>query len=194
MTDLEAVNRALTLIAVEPIGSLSDNTKVARTMNALKAGTKKIVLTEFPWSFAMRIIKLSPGGGTPPSSYSHAFTYPSDCLAVRRLYGGTDFRGVAEFRVLYSGSTLFIAANISAGEIEYIAHIENLDIWPMQIQECFVTRLASDAASALTGSPQMASALLEKYIALARSASQTSVAEENIPPGRAADYVRVRQE
>ena len=193
MTDLEVVNRALTLIAVEPIGSLSDNGKVARTMNALLPGTKRIVLNEFPWSFATRIEPLVPSAVTPPAGYSHAYAYPTDALSVHRVYSNADFRGIAEYRVLQSGSVNYIAANVSAGSVEYTAYVESVDLWPMQVTECLATRLASDAAAALTGSPQLASAMLEKYVMLARSAAQTSVVEENVPPARATDYVMVRQ-
>ena len=193
MTDLEVVNRALTLIAVEPIGSLLDNGKVARTMNALLPGTKRIVLNEFPWSFATRIEPLVASAVLPPVGYSHSFAYPANALSVHRVYNDADFRGVAEFRVLQSGSGNYIAANVAAGSIEYTSYVEDVSLWPMQIAECLATRLASDAAAALTGSPQLSAAMLEKYGTLARSAAQTSVVEENVPPARATDYVMVRQ-
>ena len=193
MTDLEVTNRALTLIAVEPIGSLSDNGKAARTMAALLPGTKRIVLNEFPWSFATRIDPLVPSAITPPAGYSRSFAYPADALSVHRVYNNTDFRGVAEYRVLQSGAVNFIAANVTSGSVEYTAYVDNVALWPAQIVECLATRLASDAAAALTGSPQLASAMLEKYAMLARSAAQTSVVEENVPPARATDYVMVRQ-
>ena len=193
MTDLEVANRALTLIGVEPIGSLADNGKAARTLNALLPGTKRIVLGEFPWSFATRILPLAPSGELPPPGYAKTFLYPPDALSVHRVYGSSDFRGVAEFRVLQSGTSNFIAANVQDGSVEFTARIDNVDLWPMPIVECLATRLASDAATALTGSPQLASALLEKYGMLASGAAQTSVVEENIPPLRATDYVLARK-
>ena len=189
MTDLEVVNRALTLIAVEPIGSLADSTKAARTMAALLPDCKKVVLNEFPWSFAMRIDPLVAAPGTPPAGYRNVFMYPDGALNIHRVYSGTDFRGVAEFRVLGE----VIAANVSSGSVEYTTYIPEVITWPRQIAECLVNRLASDAATALTGSPQLAMTLLEKYTMLARAASQTSVVEENIPPARATDYINARK-
>jgi hypothetical protein len=192
MTDLSAINRALTLIGVEPIGSLSDNGKAARTMSALIADTKRVVLNEFPWSFAQRIDALVESG-TPPTGYLKFFQYPDDALVIHRVYNNVDFRGVAEFRVLSNGSgTRGIAANIDAGSVEYTIDIQDLELWPTQIAECLVTRLASDAATALTGDARMGISLLEKYAALARVATQTSVVEENIPTMRATDYISTR--
>ena len=178
MTDLEAVNRALTLIAVEPIGSLADHTKAARIMSALLLDCKKVVLNEFPWSFAMRIEPLG-GKGAGMGGYRNTFVYPAGALSVYRIYGDTDFRGVAEFRVLGGR----IATNLDSGSVEYTAFIP----------ECLVNRLASDAATSLSGAPQLAMTLLEKYMKLAGVAAQTSVVEENIPPARNSDYVNARR-
>lgn len=192
MTDLQAANKALTLISVEPIGSLSDNGKAARTMNALLPDCKRVVLNEFPWSFATRIEPLTDAAGTPPGGYLKLFAYPTGALSVNRVYSDTDFKGVAEFRVLNQGGGLVIAANVEAGNVEYTLDIQDLATWPMQIAECLVNRLASDAATALSGDARMAISLLEKYSALARAASQTSVVEENVPPMRAVDYIAAR--
>lgn len=189
MTDLEVINRALTLISVETIGALADQSKAARVMVALLPETKKIVLNEFPWSFAMRIAPLIPSASAPPAGYLKAFTYPADALSVYRVSGNRDTGNVAEFRVIGN----VIAANITSGNVEYTAFVDALDLWPIQVGECLVNRLASDAATALTGSPQLAMTMLEKYMALARVASQTSVVEENVTPVRATDYIDSRK-
>ena len=188
MTDLEAANRALILLAVEPVGSLADHTKAARIMNALLPDCKKVVLNEFPWSFAMRIEPLS-GKGAGMGGYRNTFAYPSGALSVYRVYGDTDFRGVAEFRILGGR----IATNLDSGSVEYTAFIPDISLWPRQIAECLVTRLASDAATSLAGAPQLAMTLLEKYMRLAGIAAQTSVVEENVPPARNSDYINIRR-
>jgi hypothetical protein len=192
VTDLQAANRALTLLGVEPIGALTDNGKAARTMNALLPDCKRVVLNEFPWSFATRIDPLTDAGGIPPNGYLKLFAYPTGALSVQRVYSDTDFKGVAEFRVLDLGGSLAIAANVEGGSVEYTLDIQALETWPIQIAECLTTRLASDAATALAGDARLSISLLEKYAALARAASQTSVVEENVPPMRAVDYIAAR--
>ena len=192
MADLKVVNRALNLLGVEPIASLADSSKTPRIMSALLEDTRKVVLNEFPWSFAVRIDPLgasSPGIG----GYLYRYAYPGEALNVCRVYSDKDFRGIAEFRVLNGGSGNVIATNVASGKVEYIADVARLDLWPRQILECLATRLASDAAVQLTGSGQMMSALLEKYMMLARAAAQSSVVEENVPPLRADQYVKARK-
>ena len=187
--DLYTVNRALAFLGVAAIGSLADSSPAARVMAALLPDTKKVVLNEFPWSFALRIEPLVASSAAPPAGYLHAFAYPEKALNVQRVYGASGFRGLAEFRV--AGKV--IGANIESGTVEYTADVSDLNEWPRQILECLATRLASDAAMSLSGTPQLASAMFEKYTVLARMAAQTSVVEENVPLMRASEYVDVRR-
>ena len=183
MTELEAANRALTFIGVEPIGSLSDNGKPARIMNALLPLTKKTVLLEFPWAFATQFAALSYAGG-----YSRMFAVPSGALAIRRVYSDTDFKGAAEY--IRVGNS--IATNISSGTVEYTMDVPNLADWPAHVAECLATRLASDAAMALTGNPNLASAMMQKYMTLAQEAAQVNVVQGRVPPRRATQYIDAR--
>ena len=172
MTDLEAANRALVLIGVAPIGALSDASQPARTMRRMLDGTKRVVLSEFPWSFAHRAASLSPTADMPPPGFLHVFVYPSDAVNIDRVTDG--LRTLVPFQTLEGGR---IAANVA---------------WRGDVAECFVTRLASDAAATLTGSQQLAMALLEKYYRLVREAQQAGVVEEYGPFDRAVDYIAVR--
>lgn len=191
MTDLDIVNKALLLIGVEPIGSLKDHSKTARVMSALLPETKRVVLNEFPWTFALRIVPLTKKTGVTVSGYEYFYSFPSDALNVQRVYNDTGYRGIAEYRVVNNT----IATHIASGSLEYTAYVDDVTQWPAQVLECLVNRLASDAATSLTGQPQLATALLQKYMTLASHAAQVSVTEENIPPMRAADhnhYVQAR--
>lgn len=187
MTDLEAANRALVLIGVAPIGSLSDASQPARTMQRLMDGTKRVVLSEFPWSFAHRMAPLSSTADTPPPGFLHVFAYPADAVNVDRVMDG--LRTLVPFQTLGNGR---IAANVEQGYVEYTTWVPSLGAWRSDAVECFVTRLASDAAGTLTGSQQLAMALLDKYRVLLRGAAQTSVVEEHSPFDRATDYIAVR--
>ena len=98
-------------------------------------------------------------------------------------------RTLVPFQTLEGGR---IAANVERGHVEYTAWIPDLEAWRGDVAECFVTRLASDAAATLMGSQQLAMALLEKYYRLVREAQQTGVVEEYGPFDRAVDYIVVR--
>jgi hypothetical protein len=186
MTDLEAANRALVMIGVEPIGSLSDRNKTARVISGLLPITKKVVLNEFPWNYALRIEPLVPKSGATVKGYSHVFQRPADALSVQRVYSDNGFSGTGDYRIVGDS----IGANIESGSVEYVAWVENLEDWPTHVQECLVTRLASDAAISLTGNGNLMQALLNKYMTLASHAAELSVTEENIANMRKAEYSR----
>ena len=187
MTDLQIVNRALVLIGVEPIGSLLDHSKTARIMSGLLPQTKRTVLNEFPFTFSLRIEPLTKANGSI-AGYANVFTKPSGALNITRLYSNEDFHAAVEFRVVGN----LIATNIASGSVEYTIYVDDPDTWPQHIQECLATRLASDAATSLTGNPQLSVSLLQKYMALANHAAQTSVNEENVSPIRTSDYIQTR--
>ncbi len=182
MTDLEAANRALILLAVEPVDSLSDNVKAARIVSALLPHCKRVVLSEFPWPFAMRTAPLVP----QPGAEVGVFQYPAGALNVYRV------RDVANKEATFKVEGSLIYCDIEWGKAEYTSDVPNLEAWSVQVLECLVTRLASDAANALTGAPQMAMSLLEKYAMLVRLAMQTAVVEEHAEPFRNRDYVEAR--
>lgn len=183
MTDLEAANRALTLLAVEPVGALSENVKAARVVSSLLPHCKRVVLSEFPWPFAMRTAPLVP----QPGPEAGVFQYPTGALNVRRVI---DLVNTSKpFRV--EGPLIY--CDIQWGKAEYTADVQELGAWSVQVLECLTTRLASDAASTLTGSPQMAMSLLEKYAMLAKLAMQTAAAEGCETPFQNQDYVNARR-
>jgi len=186
MNNLEAANRALVMIGVEPIGSLDDRNKAARVMSGLLPETKKAVLNEFPWDYALRIEPLEPKAGATVKGYTHAFKLPEEALSVQRVYSNDSFRGVVDYRVVGD----VIGTNIESGSVEYVAWLEDIEDWPRHVQECLVTRLASDAAISLTGDGNLMHALLQKYMTLASHSAELSVTEENVANMRKAEYAR----
>ena len=183
MTDLEAANRALILLAVEPVNSLSENVKAARVVSALLPHCKRVVLNEFPWPFAMRTASLVLHAGPDAG----VFQYPAGALNVCQVIDLVN--SVKPFRV--EGALIY--SDIQWGKVRYTADVQDLGQWPAQVLECLVTRLASDAANALVGSPQLAMSLLEKYAMLAQAAARTAVVEERTKQPRNTDYIDARR-
>ena len=193
MNDLQAANKALTMIGVEPVGSLTDASKAARTVNSLITTTKDIVLGEFPWSFAARMESLvaAPSSVTPPPGYEYLFMYPTAAVNVFRVF--KDYRDRILFTVAEVAGGNYIAAHVESANVEYTVRIDNLNIWRSDVAECFVTRLAHDAAYTLTTDQNLTMALFEKYTMQIQAARQNSVVEENRPYADALDYVWVRR-
>ena len=194
MTDLEAANKALILLGVAPVGSLSDNTQAARTMNGLIVTTKQAVLSDFAWSFALRLQPLVEitNTETPPPGWSYTWTYPGNAACLYQVYESSHKMKVPFIVVDGTTSPNVICTNEKGVNVEYTEMVTNLAQWRDGAAEAFVNRLAADAAVALKGSQDMAMGFLQKYSLLLSTARANSVNEEHILQKRATDYIDVR--
>lgn len=115
------------------------------------------------------------------------FQYPAGALNVRRVI---DLVNTSKpFRV--EGPLVY--CDVQWAKAEYTADVQDLGAWSAQVLECLTTRLASDSANMLTGSPQLAMSLLEKYATLVRLAMQTAAAEGRMEQPRNTDYIDARR-
>ncbi len=184
MTDLEVVNKALLLINQEPISGLSEASKTARVMSGLLETDKRLVLEAFCWTFA---IKRSYAIRTAPiDGFSMAYEIPPGTLVIRAVNGSSDL--LSEWRVM--GNVL--VTNDVVTSIDHTEYVSNLSDWSAQAVDALVHRLASDAAVSLSGAPEMAQALLEKYYLLLRGAQGSDVVNERVPLPQATHYIDVR--
>ena len=198
MTDLEAANKALVLLGVAPVGSLNDDTQAARTVSRMIGPAKQAVLSEFAWSFALRLAALSPAGGTPPPGWSYSFTMPAGAENIIQVYRGRvtyeDGRHVrthlTKLNFIVQGG--LICTNEADCSVEYTYQNTSIETWSDAAVEAFVTRLASDCAAMLTGGQQNGMALLQKYQYLIGNARGRSAATEDIAPALNTHYIDVR--
>ena len=186
MLHLEAANKALTLLGVAPIASLDSDVQAARTMKNLFPSVERAVLSDFPWSFALRLSKLeSRSGAVLPSGWQYAFRYPYKAIVLYQVY----LNNMEKIHYIVENNVVF--TNDPDPFAEYTVKID-FKRWPNQVAEAFTARLASDAAVTLTGSPQLASAMLDKYGILFSFAKSASLNEENIPHKKSTHYLDVR--
>jgi hypothetical protein len=185
MTELEAANKALTLLGVATISDLSEDIQAARVMSGLMETCARAVLSEFAWSFALRLRPLVPSDQDAPPGWRYTFEYPDGAAALYQVYG--DRMTKIEY-IMQDG---LICANHPAANVEYTVMIP-IESWPELAADAFATRLASDAATTLVGGMQASNALLEKYGFLVSLARANSLNEENAPRARSSRYLDVR--
>ena len=187
MTRLEAANKALILLGVATISSLNQDIQAARVMNELFPSVERAVLLEYPWPFSQLATALNPiPNALPPLGWRYAFNYPTEAIALHKVYA----RDLD--KVNYVVQRDIIYTNESGVYAEYTV-VTDFEQWPGLVAEAFTARLASDASSALVGSKQAASVLLQKYGILLSMARSNALNEENVPHRRAARYLDVRR-
>jgi hypothetical protein len=64
-SDIDIVNRALTMLGVDPINSLSDSTKAASTANRLFNDTRAAVFRGHPWNCLIKRASLPQEAQAP---------------------------------------------------------------------------------------------------------------------------------
>ena len=178
MTDLEACNKALMLLGVAPIGALSDATQPARVISRLLGPAKQAVLSDFMWSFALRMQGLPAVSVALPSGYSYAYTYPDEAVNLYAVYGTQ----MTNIKIPFVRAGRYIYTRQEIGAARYTFNETDLSRWSEGAVEALVTRLASDAAVALASNPQLSLALLEKYRMLLAEVRQNSLHEEYTDP------------
>lgn len=185
MTDLECANRALNMLGVAPVGSLTDDTQSARVMNAMLPLTKKAVLSEFAWSFALKLAVLNKSPVAAPPGFSVTFTMPSDAENIIQVYRGKLTLNEGNWRthliklnfIIQNG---VICTNEEDCSVEYTYSNLTLSSWSAAACEALAVRLASDAAAALTGGQSNGTVLLQKYQYMAQNAVGRSATAEDI--------------
>lgn len=104
-TDIDMASNALVLIGDDPISALSEDVAAAN----LYASTYEHVLSEHPWSFALKEQYLSRLSQAPDreTGYAYAFQIPPDLIRMWAIMPVSQYRIVGE--LLYSNTNTLLA-------------------------------------------------------------------------------------
>ena len=153
-------NQALLKIGGTPITSISppDGSRESMLCAALFDDTKAAVLEETNWAFAIRRFQLAPLADAPAFGYQYAFTLPPEVARVISVGTGNAPNNI-EWHV--EGKDVVCdsdAINVYA----VVGDVDTNDFSPMFTQ-AFITRLAAEMATALTGDKGLSQALWNEY-------------------------------
>lgn len=152
---LSICNSALAKIGVEPITSLTQNTKAARFCNTLYSKLRDDMLISHFWNFAMNRVALAAVSTTPPFGYGYAYQLGSNCLRVRKTDDDSD-EWNREGNLLYS--------NRSSVMIQFIDSNTSPSKFSASFREALALNIASELAYAMTQSTTLGERLYAKHI------------------------------
>ena len=151
-------NMALTRLDVEQITDLSEDSKQARLCNANYDLLRDSFLRGHPWNFAIRRQTLASSDPAPNHEYAYRYPLPDDFLAmVRTDYEAQDI--CTDYRI-EAGS---IVTSDADAKIEYVARVEDLNLWDPLAIDAFAQRLAAELSHALSGSASVTQAQWQIY-------------------------------
>ena len=176
-------NQALLKIGGKAITSISppDGSREAELCAAIFEDTKAAVLEETNWAFAIRRFQLAPLAQTPAFGYHYAFALPPEIARVISVGTGNHPNNID-----WSVEGKKIMCNSDAINVyTVVGDVDTNDLSPMFTQ-AFITRLAAEMSTALTGDKGLAQALWNEYgakIELATTSDSQQGTYEKTSPG-----------
>ena len=144
-SDVQICNIALRFVGVEPIVSLSDNSKSAKLCNLFYAFDRDAVIQDHSWSFAVTRQALSQLSGTNTTEYAYMYSLPASPYCLRPL-GIVDYPAqpfLVEERVLYT--------DLEAVTLRYISQVTDPTVFDPAFIRALSYRLAADICESIEG-------------------------------------------
>ena len=182
MNKIEICNIALARIGVAPIETMNEASEAARACNQYYDFVRRNVLRKYPWTFATRRVTLAQIDMQPPD-YKYAYRYPTDALALRKMYNKT-YCGLPEknrYKIISDQGGRVIFTNVEAANIEYTADVQDVTLFDDEFIEALGWKLAAEIAFMLTGNMNIAQTCVQAYNAYFAEASADNAQEENVP-------------
>jgi len=177
-SDIEIVNRALTLLGVDPINSLSDSSKAASTSNRIYNDTRAAVFRSHPWNCLVKRAALPLDYATPLYGFTYQFVLPADYLRLLGIENSSGRYSIENRKILYDSDTLNIA---------YVALITDVPSYDTLLVDTLAARLAADLAHPLLQAQSSMEAMWQLYELKLREAKLIN-AQENQQDVLDSDY------
>lgn len=162
-TDIEMSSNALLLIGDSPISSFTEAGAGAQAAANLYPETYRMVLSEHPWSFAMKEQKLNRLSQEPDdlTNFQFAYQMPPDLIRLWAIFPHSNYTIVND--LLYSNENELLA--------RYVFQVAETQL-PPHVTKSIEYKLAADFSISVTedeGKHQLFEAKYTKLIAMARS-------------------------
>jgi len=176
--DINIINRALALLGIDSITSLTDGSKPAATASVLWDDTRAAVFRAHPWNCLTKRVALAQSTVTPVYGYTYQYQLPADFLRLIRLENATDNYQIENDFILYDNDTL---------NIQYLALITDVTKYDTLLIDTLAARLAVDMAQPLLQSTTAMEKMWAMYDLKLKEARYVD-AQENCQDVLDADY------
>ena len=185
------------LVGANPIQTLEDETTEALVATEFYGATKRRLLAEYPWRFAVKIVSLAEDATPPPASiFTYAYHLPSDAITVRSIIeqaASIATPGVSQIppRQGYEIVGSKLMCNLSPCYLEYTANVDESE-FPPHFIEALVNALASAFAMPITESAEKSAYFADVARTYTGRAKIIDGQQRPEQPMHASDFIRVR--
>lgn len=158
-TEIDIINKSLTLLGGNQITSRSENTEAAKTMDAIYDGCRDRVLRECPWNFAVTRTSIASSGTPAWGDFGFLYPKPSDFLQMINTKDHDDYTLEGE-NILANATDGLTSGPLS---IKYVARVTDTSRYDTMFVEALAYRLAYEACERITQSESKKSGLFQEY-------------------------------
>jgi len=158
---LEILNRALALLAVEPIADLEEDSDQRRVLDAMYPDALGAALTRYRWTFARtRTAELAPlAGGATPDGFTR-YAKPAGALVLVRLFDDND----REYHFRLDGAEIVPDEWPDMGGVSlFVSYVQSINegLLPSYFVKALSHDLAAEACEPLTENSAKAERLMQ---------------------------------
>lgn len=214
LTEVTVCNMALNRIGVSreldgdvdgTLANCTDTSLEKELCDRWYARARNSVLEAHPWTFARKYVTLvlndDGTGEIWTDEWANAYTYPSDCLKIRRFvndvgagvegggyshghlgtrYFGSGAFGQWRYVVRVHDSTKVILTDVATGDadIEYTYEATDASMFTESFASCLAWKLGSEIGIALDANPARSTQALQMYLGELKAAAASMLNEE----------------
>ena len=175
---VDIFNLALMRLGAMPVLSPDDVSKRGEALRSVYDLVRDVVLRDHPWNFATRRASLARLTEAPLFGFAYAYQLEDTVLRVLGLLSADS--GIIDPTLAYAVEGRQLLTDQASASIKYIERITNPQLFDSRFCSALASRLASEVALQLTGSPGIKKQMMEEYH-YELSAARSIDAQENPP-------------
>lgn len=195
-SQVSIINLALSHVAQKPIVAITDISPQALAAMRIWDSSLREALRASKPGFATAVVALALHAVYVPLHWSYAYAYPSNCLAMNKVYneGTVDPVIGEEFRELYNpiDNTKVIVTNCESAYGEYTYLISDATLFDPTFVTALSYRLAADLAVPLVGDKALGESMDKKFMVAASECARHNSYEQRNPAKQKSVFLDAR--
>jgi hypothetical protein len=187
---IDIVNRALVLIGEPQLTTLDDDTKTGRLARDDYDATRRAVLRDHYWNFAVRRVSIAASSTAPEWGFSLAYPLPADYLRIIEVYGGDT--NAWKIEGSDTDGRVIVTDLESPIDVRYITDHTNVERMDVLFREALSARLAMDWAMSITKAATVQERMTALYMEKMREARAVDGQEGTPDEWIASDWINAR--
>jgi hypothetical protein len=184
-TATDLANRALSEhLGVTKIADIDGTDDISEKCKLAYEASRESLLTRYDWKFAERRPALAVLSSVEVTGFTYSYTYPSDCLKIRRLYNAaSEYENLPFTTTTDITKTLhYLNTETEDAILVYTADVESVPLFPPLFQDALVLDMARKLAMSINKDRTLSRDLRDEFYVVYKEAMVADSANEYVEP------------